>query len=63
LLMRYNYGGTDKEREPRVKAEFRAKNQKFLKLLAEAKELSSAADELARQHPDKIGVQFEAAKP
>jgi hypothetical protein len=62
-LMRYNYGGADKERESRIKDEFKKKSENYKRLLREAKELGHQADEIARRNPDKIPQSPKPDKP
>jgi hypothetical protein len=62
-LMRYNYAGADKERERRIREEFRQKNQNYKRLISEADELGDEADEVAAQNPDVIPPNPEPDQP
>lgn len=53
-IMRDNYDSTDKEKLKKAKDDFRAKNNNYKRLLAEAKELGRKADDISRKNPDKI---------
>lgn len=53
-IFRNAYGSNDQDKIDKAKEDFNKENEKYKKLLDEAKDMSDEADRLQRENPDKI---------